>query len=238
VFPQVIAADGQVMRDQLAQRVFNDANARRMLNRIMKWPILKLLLKLLFGGFVVRGQKTVFLVAPLLFESGLNWICDHVICVAVDPDVQLGRLMKRDQCDQQFAKSKIESQMNLAEKIRKSNHVVWNNIEGVEHLEAQAQLLVSRFGDLSAVEHEVHEDEDDEHESEAEQGKKSLPPELEELISSSSSSNSRRVHIIMDWSGKRESLYECLFPTRISLLLSILCVSTVAVIHTLVSLLD
>jgi dephospho-CoA kinase len=62
------------------------------------------------------------------------------VVVACSPSVQLERLVARTQLDRPAAEQMIRSQMPLAEKIRRADHVVWNN--GARPvLAAQAGLL-------------------------------------------------------------------------------------------------
>ena len=63
-----------------------------------------------------------------------------VVVVACSLELQMQRLMKRMSLDRGKAEAMIASQMPLAEKIRRADHVVWNNGPR-EVLVAQAQLL-------------------------------------------------------------------------------------------------
>ena len=98
---------------------------------------------------------------PLLYETGGESLCDRVVVVACSPEIQLARLQKRGRTGQRpvaTANTKVEdvatllrdvreaeklikSQMPLEEKIRRADHVVWNN-GGRAVLMEQARLLV------------------------------------------------------------------------------------------------
>jgi len=67
-------------------------------------------------------------------------LCDSVVVVACSPSVQLERLVARTHLDRLDAEQMIRSQMPLAEKIRRADHVVWNNGARAV-LAAQAGLL-------------------------------------------------------------------------------------------------
>ena len=77
---------------------------------------------------------------PLLYETGGETLCDRVVVVACSPDVQLGRLLQRGSIDRSVAEKLVKSQMPLEEKIKRADHVVWNNGERSVLME-QAQLL-------------------------------------------------------------------------------------------------
>lgn len=78
---------------------------------------------------------------PLLYETGGETLCDRVVVVACSPSIQLASLLARSGLERSRAMKMIDSQMPLEEKIRKADHVVWNNA-GRSVLEGQAEKLV------------------------------------------------------------------------------------------------
>jgi dephospho-CoA kinase len=77
---------------------------------------------------------------PLLYETGGETLCDRVVVVACSPEVQLGRLLQRASINRADAEKMIKSQMPLEEKIRRADHVVWNNGDRATLVE-QARML-------------------------------------------------------------------------------------------------
>ena len=79
---------------------------------------------------------------PLLYETGGEALCDCVVVVACSPDVQMSRLLQRGSIDGTAAEQMIKTQMPLEEKIKRADHVVWNNgvRDGLMH---QARALVA-----------------------------------------------------------------------------------------------
>src|SRR5699024_1482453 len=75
--------------------------------------------------FIKKGH--VFLDIPLLFENGLNERCDFVVTVFVDRDTQIKRLTARNDLTVEEAEARINSQMPLTEKVRKSEYRLDNN---------------------------------------------------------------------------------------------------------------
>lgn len=78
---------------------------------------------------------------PLLYETGGETLCDRVVVVACSPSIQLASLLARSGLERSRAMKMIDSQMPLEKKIRKADHVVWNNA-GRFVLEGQAEKLV------------------------------------------------------------------------------------------------
>jgi dephospho-CoA kinase len=92
---------------------------------------------------------------PLLYETGGETLCDRVVVVACAPGIQTERLLRRrrgigfqpmsahrqDADATAEAEQMINSQMPLADKIARADHVVWN--DGAQTLLAeQARMLV------------------------------------------------------------------------------------------------
>jgi len=80
---------------------------------------------------------------PLLFEKNLEEGFDVVICVACSEDVRLQRLAGRGMNSLE-AKKRISSQLTLAEKVKKSNFVLWND-GTLEFLKAEVTKLLRQI---------------------------------------------------------------------------------------------
>lgn len=122
----MIQSDGNLDRDKLGKRVFSDEDARNRLNDIMHPAIVRAMLDLSenFHGLVFYDVPLLFEQIDDIKESGLEF--DAIWLVDADEDVQLARLMARDNIDEAYAKEKIASQMPLEEK-KKLATVVFDN---------------------------------------------------------------------------------------------------------------
>lgn len=122
----MIQSDGNLDRDKLGKRVFSDENARNRLNEIMHPAIVSAMLDLSenFHGLVFYDVPLLFEQIDDIKESGLEF--DAIWLVDANEDVQLARLMARDNIDEAYAKEKIASQMPLEEK-KKLATVVFDN---------------------------------------------------------------------------------------------------------------
>lgn len=76
---------------------------------------------------VANREAFVVLDIPLLFESKLESLVDKIIVVSVTKDLQLERLMKRNQLTEEEAVSRIRSQMPLEEKTARADQVIDNS---------------------------------------------------------------------------------------------------------------
>ncbi len=133
------ARNGHLNRQLIRTIVFADAGKKRALEQILHPRIRR---QWSLEAERRRNSTELFFAdIPLLYETQGETLCDHVVVVACSADVQRERLMKRMSLDRTKAEAMIASQMPLAEKVGRADHVVWNNgPRGV--LVGQAKLLV------------------------------------------------------------------------------------------------
>jgi dephospho-CoA kinase len=136
--PAIFSASGDLNRAQMRSIVFTDAEKKRALEQILHPRIRRQ------WSFEAENRRNssdlIFADIPLLYETGGETLCDAVVVVACSPSVQIERLAARTHLDRSGAEQMIHSQMPLAEKIRRADHVVWNNGPRAV-LAAQAGLL-------------------------------------------------------------------------------------------------
>lgn len=110
-------------RKKLANLIFNDECKRLLLNSICH-PVIK---REIIKEINKYNCDIIFIDVPLLYESGFNDLCDEVIVVYVNRDIQINRLMNRDLISFNYALKKIESQMSLNKKRELAGYVIYNN---------------------------------------------------------------------------------------------------------------
>jgi len=137
---EIYSPNGDLNRAQMRSIVFADTEKKRALEQILHPRIRR---QWSLEAESRRGSADLFFAdIPLLYETGGETLCDSVVVVACSPSVQLERLVARTQLDQSAAEEMIRSQMPLAEKIRRADHIVWNNGARAV-LAAQAGLLAT-----------------------------------------------------------------------------------------------
>ncbi|CAJ0942367.1 unnamed protein product, partial [Mesorhabditis belari] len=134
---------GVLLRKKLGTIVFNDASKRRRLNAIthpaVRWEMLKQFLWILFSG-----HKFCVFDTPLLFEGGYDRIILTVLVVYCTPEQELERLIRRDECSEEEAKSRINSQMGIEEKKRKAT-ILLDNTGTQEELRLQVHRVIEEL---------------------------------------------------------------------------------------------
>ena len=156
---EVFSADGDLNREELRAIVFEDATKKRALEQILHPRIRR---QWSTQAETHRNSPDFFFAdIPLLYETGSETSCDRVVVVACSSKTQLARLLQRGTRqtgrrpvatgsgdvatslrDVREAEQMINSQMPLNEKIRRADHVVWNNGDHGA-LAKQARLLVA-----------------------------------------------------------------------------------------------
>jgi len=135
----VFSTAGELHRAKLRAIVFGDATKRRALEQILHPRIRRQ-----WRAEAKRHRNSpnfFFADIPLLYETGGETLCDRVVVVGCSEKVQLDRLRKRMSVKMAEAKQMIESQTPLEEKIRRADHVIWNNGRRSGLIE-QARFLV------------------------------------------------------------------------------------------------
>ncbi len=137
--PAMLAADGSVRRDRVAEKVFKDPAALAWLEELLHPRLLER-----WRQVVAENSGAAFIVeVPLLFEKGLeNWF-DFIVCVTTDYASQLRRLEQRGIPPEQ-ARERISQQLPLARKCELADHVLLN--DGTpEFLREQVDALADRL---------------------------------------------------------------------------------------------
>ena len=134
----VFSNHGDLNRAALRAIIFRDAAKKRALEQILHPRIRRQ-----WGAEAEKHRNSsefFFADIPLLYETGGEPLCDRVVVVACSPEIQLARLRQRS-IDEASAQQMVASQMPLQEKIKRADHVVWNN-GPADILRAETKLLV------------------------------------------------------------------------------------------------
>ena len=111
--------DGNINKDKLGKFIFNDSLQRTILDNLTHPIIIEEMKRQ-----IALQEGLVFVEIPLLFEGRLEHMFDRIICVYLSKKHQINRLMLRDGIDKQYAKRKIESQLDLKYKKKMSHYVI------------------------------------------------------------------------------------------------------------------
>jgi dephospho-CoA kinase len=147
---EIYSGGGDLNRGQLRAIIVESAAKRAALEQILH-PRIR-------GQWRAKAQRYrnssdfFFADIPLLYETGGETLCDRVVVVACSPALQLARLLARKSTADEPAGTRpfmskeeaiemIKTQMPIEEKMRRADHLVWNN-DGESILKEQAHELV------------------------------------------------------------------------------------------------
>ena len=99
---KILTEEGKVDRKKLKEIVFADKDKLKKLNGIIHPKVIDFYKELKEKN----TDETIIFDVPLLFESGIDKFCDKILIVISDYDVQLNRIIERDNIDRELA-SKI-----------------------------------------------------------------------------------------------------------------------------------
>lgn len=122
----ILLPDGSINRTKLGDVIFHNNAKRLKLNSIVH-PAVRKRMRELAEKAIHNGAETVFMDIPLLFESKLTFMVEKTLLVYVDEEIQLTRLMNRNNLSEKDARARIASQMPLKEKRALADAVVNNN---------------------------------------------------------------------------------------------------------------
>ena len=143
----VLAADGSVDRPALREIVFQNPGARKDLEEIVHPRVRE---ECLESSASARKLGAALFVAdiPLLFESGFDLGQEANLLVAAGDESRRQRLRKRNGFDDAMIDAIFAAQMPQEEKLRRADHVFWN--EGpATLLEAQLRRFLQSHAIMS-----------------------------------------------------------------------------------------
>ena len=150
--PEILRSDGALDRPKLGAIIFSDADKRAQLNSILHPLIIAAQDERIRQLESADPEGIVVIDAALMIESGGYRRLDKLIVVHCRPEIQLQRLMARDQLSLEIAQQRIASQMPQAEKIKFADYLI-DTSGGFEATRSQA---VELFQQLKAATRETN----------------------------------------------------------------------------------
>ncbi|MBU5335272.1 dephospho-CoA kinase [Intestinibacter bartlettii] len=133
--------DGSLNRKALANIVFNDDEKLITLNNLTH-PKIKQKILSKVEEYKNQGEKIVVIDAALLIEDDYLPYIDKLILITCRKDIQINRIMARDNCTKEEAISRINSQMSQEDKAKFADCII-DNSNSFEELEKKVLELIS-----------------------------------------------------------------------------------------------
>lgn len=137
---EFLLANGDINRKKLGETVFANSTELAKLNAITH-PMIAKEINDRISNIRNKGLiNTIIVDAPLLIEVGLHTMVDEVWLIAIDRNIQIDRLMKRNGLSNEQALNRINSQTSELEKMKYADKVI-NNSKGLEWTRRQVEKL-------------------------------------------------------------------------------------------------
>lgn len=141
----VLHRDGSLNRKKLGEIIFADKAEKNKLEAILH-PAIRAMMKQRKEKLETKYPSRLVVVdVPLLYESNLASMFAEVWLVYITRELQIERLMKRNEFSKEEALSRIEAQMPIDEK-KKMADVIIDNCGSLQQTEAQVEAIWKRKG--------------------------------------------------------------------------------------------
>lgn len=132
----VLLPSGELNRTQLREIIFNNEDERMWLNQCLH-PLIQQETQ---QQITQSKAPYIIWVVPLLIENNLQANANRILIIDTPPEVQINRLRRRDNIDENLAKNMLLSQIDNIERISYADDIITNKTE--------ASALVSQVNDL------------------------------------------------------------------------------------------
>lgn len=141
----ILLSDGELNRPKLGQLIFSSEEMRYQSAEIQGKIIREELAAK--RDCLAKEEDVFFMDIPLLVENGYQDWFDQIWLVALSPEVQRQRLMKRNHLSAEEAGMRIASQMPLAEKLPYASLVIDNN-GSIDDLKEKVKSAIKDLANL------------------------------------------------------------------------------------------
>lgn len=118
----IVDRKGELNRKKLSSIIYEDDKKREELNKLTFIYVVDEIKKR-----INKIKKKIIVVnAPLLFESNLDQVCDFVIAIIAERKVQIERIMKRDNIQEDEAEKRLNMQNTDEFYIENADYIIHN----------------------------------------------------------------------------------------------------------------
>ena len=142
---KILGLDGELDRQKLRSLIFNNADEKRTLEKIIHPKVLNEINKNISDS----TASYLIIAVPLMIETGMNKLMDRVLLIDCSIETQVRRLIERDKCTKQQAQSIIKNQASLESKRAICDDVIVNEKgTSLDHLKTEVIRLNSFYSNL------------------------------------------------------------------------------------------
>lgn len=138
----ILDEQGELKRKKLAEIIYKDSMKRKELNKCT----FKYIRKEIEREIELQAKYTssIIIDAPLLFECELDSLCDIVIGIISRRDLQIERIIARDNIDYEQAEKRLNAQENNQFYIDRCDFIIENNND-IQHIENYVKKIANNY---------------------------------------------------------------------------------------------
>jgi dephospho-CoA kinase len=151
--PEVLTAEGTLNRQALGAIVFGNEEKRQLLNSLLHPFIIERQDEIMREWQAEDPNGIGVIDAALMIESGGSKRFDKLIVVHCRPEIQLQRLMERNNLSEEESKKRVAAQMSQEDKLKFADFTI-DTSEGFEDTRRQTKAVYdalreiqTKFGD-------------------------------------------------------------------------------------------
>jgi len=141
LFGKKYVKDNKVLRKELGKIIFSNEKNKLKLEALLHPLIFEEISKQ--TKIYEKQNKPYIIDIPLFFEK-MHYPITKSLLVYTPKDLQIKRLMKRDNIDENEAKLKISNQMDIEDKKVLASFII-DNSKDLKHLENEVEIFVSKI---------------------------------------------------------------------------------------------
>ena len=141
MFGKQYVENGKVIRKELGKIIFSNEKNKLKLEALLHPLIKEEVIK--ESKILEKENKTYFVDIPLFFEK-MRYPIPKSLVVYTPNDIQIQRLMIRDNINESEAKLKISNQMDIEEKKNLADMLI-DNSKDLENLEKEVQRIIGEI---------------------------------------------------------------------------------------------
>ncbi|RDU57506.1 dephospho-CoA kinase [Helicobacter sp. MIT 99-5507] len=136
---EILDSSNNIDRKKLGAIVFCDDTKRKILENILHPFIRNEILQI--AKELEKYKKVYFVDIPLFFEAKEKYPINRILLIYTPKQIQIDRLIKRDNIKAELAIKKIESQIDIESKKALSTYII-DNSKDLAHLQSQIESFI------------------------------------------------------------------------------------------------
>ena len=141
MFGEQYVQNGKVLRKELGKIIFSNEENKLKLEALLHPLIKEQIIK--ESKIFEEQNKPYFVDIPLFFEK-MSYPIPKSLVIYTPKELQIQRLMKRDNIDENEAKLKISNQMDIEEKRKLANMVI-DTSQNLKHLQNEVERIIGEI---------------------------------------------------------------------------------------------